>query len=479
VTDPDEVPGHEAIPGAPGERAIGGRAPLLTATMLGIASGAILVPLNSTMLAVALPSVMTTFAVEPNEVAALVTLYLGAVTVALPASGSIGDRFGHRRAFLVGVVAFAFASLAAAFAPTFGVLAGARVFQAASGALVSTSSVALIRATAPADRRGAAFGLFDMLVSTSAAIGPLIGGLLVGAFDWRAMFLLAVPISVVAAIAVGLRSGPPGSVSVGDRPGRPAPRPIDTAGLVILAGLLIALLAALRGGPAAPAAAIAATILLAVFVRQELRSDQPAVDPRLFVMRPFAAAVLGVLGATIVLHATLVIVPLLVQGLDHGAPETSGLVLLGISALGAVAAPFGGRLSDRVGRRLPVILGTLAMTAGLAVLWLVAGSTTTLILGILLSIVGFGMGLAGSPRQLAALETVSPDRVGMAAGTYYTGRYLGGVLGASLAGLVLGRAVTAEGVSLGFGVLTIVGVVLVVSSFGLAGRRPTASPLVS
>jgi EmrB/QacA subfamily drug resistance transporter len=479
VTDPDEIPGPEAIPGAPGERAIGGRAPLLTATMLGIASGAILVPLNSTMLAVALPSVMTTFAVEPSEVAALVTLYLGAVTVALPASGSIGDRFGHRRAFLVGVGAFAVASLAAAFAPTFGVLAVARVFQAASGALVSTSSVALIRATAPADRRGAAFGLFDMLVSTSAAIGPLIGGLLVGAFDWRAMFLLAVPISVVAAIAVGLRSGPPGSGSVGDHPARPAPRPIDTAGLVILAGLLIALLAALRGGSAAPAAAIAATILLAVFVRQELRSDQPAVDPRLFVMRPFAAAVLGVLGATIVLHATLVIVPLLVQGLDHGAPETSGLVLLGISALGAGGAPVGGRRPAPVGRRLPVILGTLAMTAGLAVLWLVAGSTTTLILGVLLSIVGFGMGLAGSPRQLAALETVSPDRVGMAAGTYYTGRYLGGVLGASLAGLVLGRAVTAEGVSLGFGVLTIVGVVLVVSSFGLAGGRPTASPLVS
>ena len=459
------------------------RAPLLTATMLGIASGAILVPLNSTMLAVALPSVMTTFAVEPNDVAALVTLYLGAVTVALPASGSIGDRFGHRRAFLVGVVAFAAASLVAALAPSFGVLAGSRVFQALSGALVSTSSVALIRATAPADRRGAAFGLFDMLVSTSAAVGPLVGGLLVGAFDWRAMFLLAVPISLIAALAVGLRSGPQRSNATqgSDIPAttaasRVATRRIDAQGLLILAALLIALLAALRGGAAAPVAAIVAAILLVVFVRQELRSEQPAVDPRLFAMRPFASAVIGVLGATIVLHATLVIVPLLVQGLDHGAPETSGLVLLGISALGAVAAPFGGRLSDRVGRRLPVILGSVAMTAGLATLWLVAGSTTTLALGLLLSVVGFGMGLAGSPRQLAALETVTPDRVGMAAGTYYTGRYLGGVLGASLAGLVLGRAVTADGVSLGFGVLTLVGVILVVTSFGLAGGRPMADP---
>ena len=447
--------------------------------MLGIASGAILVPLNSTMLAVALPSVMTTFAVEPGDVASLVTLYLGAVTIALPASGSIGDRFGHRRAFLVGVVAFAVASLVAAFAPSFAVLAVSRVFQAASGALVSTSSVALIRATAPADRRGAAFGLFDMLVSTSAAVGPLIGGLLVGAFDWRAMFLLAVPISLVAGLAVGLRSQRDQPRSPTDDSAIAPRRGIDATGLLILAGLLIALLAALRGGSIALPAAAAAAILLVVFVRQELRSEQPAVDPRLFLMRPFAAAVIGVLGATIVLHATLVIVPLLVQGLEHGVPETSGLVLLGISALGAVAAPFGGRLSDRVGRRLPVILGSLAMTAGLATLWLVAGSTTTLVLGVLLSVVGFGMGLSGSPRQLAALETVSPDRVGMAAGTYYTGRYLGGVLGASLAGLVLGRAVTADGVSLGFGVLTVVGLVLVVTSFGLTSRRPAADPVVA
>jgi EmrB/QacA subfamily drug resistance transporter len=455
---------------------------LLTPAMLGIAAGAILVPLNSTMLAVALPSVMTTFAVRPDEVASLVTLYLGAVTVALPASGSIGDRFGHRPVFLIGVGGFAVASLIAAFAPTFAVLAVSRVLQALSGALVSTSSVALIRALAPAERRGAAFGLFDMLVSTSAAIGPLVGGLLVGAFDWRGMFLLAVPISIVAAVAVGFRSGPPRRVE-GERRqpdrDRPVPRRIDGPGLLILAVLLTALLVALRGGTAAPVAAIVTTVLLVVFVRQELRSREPAVDPRLFTMRPFAAAVLGVLGATIVLHATLVIVPLLVQRLEGGGPETSGLVLLGISALGAVAAPFGGRLSDRVGRRLPVILGTLAMTAGLAVLWRVAGGASTVVLAVLLSIVGFGMGLAGSPRQLAALETVTPDRVGMAAGTYYTGRYLGGVLGASLAGVVLGGAVTSDGVSLGFGVLTVVGAILVVSSFGLAGRRPAMVPAVA
>jgi DHA2 family methylenomycin A resistance protein-like MFS transporter len=354
----------------------------------------------------------------------------------------------------------------------FGVLIVARILQAGSGALVSTSSVALVRATSPAGRRGAAFGLFDMLVSTSAALGPLAGGLIVGAFDWRAMFLLAAPIAVVAIVAVAMRPDP---IVVAERHGDAAPpRPIDAPGLAVLALLLIAILLALRGGRDGgvdTVAAVAVPVLLIVFVRLELATDHPAVDPRLFVARPFAAAVTGILLSTIVLHATLVLVPLLVEVLQGGSPEATGLVLLGISALGAVAAPFGGRLSDRIGRRGPAIVGALATAAGLAVLWQLGAVASLVVLGGLLAIVGAGMGLAGSPRQAAALETVGPERVGMAAGTYYTARYLGGVLGASLAGAVLGAAVTAEGVSVGFGLLTLVAVGIVIASAALPGRH--------
>ena len=445
---------------------------LLSATMVGVASGAILVPLNSTMLAVALPSVMTAFAVAPDAAATLVTVYLGAVAIAVPISGSIGDRFGHRRTFLAGVAGFGLASLVAATAPVFSLLVLARVLQAGSGALVSTSSVALVRALAPADRRGAAFGLFDMLVSTSAALGPLIGGLIVGAFDWRAMFLLAVPIAVVAALAVGLRPDPVAAAAV--RGERVAPRPVDVPGLAMLALLLGSILLALRAGRDGPLDAIAAVavpIILIAFVRLELGVVQPAVDPRLFVSVPFAAAVAGVLAATVILHATLILVPLLVEVLQHGTPEMTGVVLLGISALGAVAAPIGGRISDRSGRRLPAVVGAIASLAGLAVLWQVSTTASVVVLGVLLAIVGAGMGLAGSPRQAAALETVGAERVGMAAGTYYTGRYLGGVLGASLAGAVLGGGVTAVGVGFGFGILTLVAVGMLVASAGLPGRR--------
>jgi EmrB/QacA subfamily drug resistance transporter len=445
---------------------------LLSATMIGVASGAILVPLNSTMLAVALPSVMAAFSVPPDAAATLVTVYLGAVAIAVPISGSLGDRFGHRRAFLVGVSGFGLASLVAALAPAFGILVVARILQAASGALVSTSSVALVRATAPASRRGAAFGLFDMLVSTSAALGPLVGGLIVGALDWRAMFLLAAPIAVVAVVTVALRPDP---MALAERRGEVAvPRPIDAPGLAVLAVLLVAFLLALRGGRDGPIdtiAAIAVPLLLVAFVRLELATDHPAVDPRLFASRPFAAAVAGIFLATIVLHATLVLVPLLVEILKGGGPETTGLVLLGISALGAVAAPFGGRISDRVGRRGPALVGAVASAVGLAALWQVSTVASLVVVGGLLAIVGAGMGLAGAPRQAAAFETVGPDRVGMAAGTYYTARYLGGVLGASLAGAVLGGAVTGEGNSLGFGLLTVVAAGLVIASAGLPGRR--------
>jgi EmrB/QacA subfamily drug resistance transporter len=453
------------------------RAPLLSPAMLGVASGAVLVPLNSTMLAVALPSIMDQFGVDAITVSTLVTLYLGAVTIALLASGSLGDRYGQRPVFLIGVVAFAFASLLAVVAPSFEVLALSRVLQAVSGALVSTTSIALVRAMSPPDRRGAAFGLFDMLVSTSAAIGPFIGGLLVVAFGWQSLFLLAVPVALFAAVVVGLVVRPAGDASstggAGRNPG------IDVPGLVLLAAVLIALLVAIRGageGGIGLVAAIAVVPLVGLFVRFELRADRPAVDPRLFASRSFSAAVVGVLLATVVLHATFILVPLLVERLLSGSAETAGLVLLGISGLGAVAAPFGGRLSDRVGRRRPVVAGGICLTIGLVALWLVAVGSTAAVVGALLGVVGFGMGFSGSPRQAAALESISSDRVGMAAGTYYTGRYLGGVLGASLAGAVLGTTVTGAGVTLGFGLLALVGAAIVVVSFGLPDRPAERAP---
>jgi DHA2 family methylenomycin A resistance protein-like MFS transporter len=202
----------------------------------------------------------------------------------------------------------------------------------------------------------------------------------------------------------------------------------------------------------------------------ESRTDEPAVDPRLLATPTFAAALAGVFGMTVILHGCFLVVPLLVERLQGGSAATTGLVLLGISALWAVAAPFGGRLSDRVGRRRPAVIGGIITAVGLALLAALGASATWLALAALLSLVGTGMGIAGSPRQTAAMEAVGPDRVGMAAGTYYTGRYLGGVVGASVAGAVLGGAVTGDAVSAVFSVLALTGVLVTLASVGLPGR---------
>jgi MFS family permease len=472
----------------------GARASLLTPILFGIASGSILVPLNSTMLAVALPGVMDEFGLGADNVATLVSLYLAAVAIALPVGGTLGDRYGARRTFLVGVLGFGLASLIAAVAGSFLLLQVARVLQAATGALVSTSAAVLIRESAPAERRGETFGLFDGLTSVSAAIGPFIGGVLVGAFGWRSMFIVAVPIALLSAGLVGFvlhpdrvarraaaAASPDADESVLPLERDPGPeefappvhrRRIDVPGLVLLGLAIVAFLLALRGpGIGTPwlVAVVALVPLGVAFVLVELRTDHPAVDPRLFRVPAFAAAVAGVFGSTVILHGSFILVPLAVERLLHESAATSGAVLLGIAGVGALMAPFGGRISDRTGRRNVVVAGSLVSTAGLALLWLPAGTATPIAIALLLGVVGFGNGLT-SPRQVAALESTTRERTGMAAGTYYTGRYLGGVVGASLAGVVLGSTVTAGGVSFAFGLLAIVGLIVAVASVGLPGR---------
>lgn len=447
----------------------------MSGLLLGLASGAILVPLNSTMLAVALPALMREYEVDAATITTLVTLYLGTVVVALPASGALADRFGHRRIFLVGIAAFAASSLLAVLAVDFALLAGARVLQAVSGALVSTSATSLVRAIAPSGRRGATFGLFDMLVSTSAAVGPFVGGVLVGAFGWRSLFLLALPIAVVAGLSVGwpARGGRWAQAAAASA----VRRTVDLPGLFMLAAVLTLLLLTLRGAGTSIGLAplVALPILIAGLVAWELRASSPALDLRLLVRPAFGSALLGVLGVTVILHAMFILIPLAVDGLLGGAATTSGMVLLGISGIAALVAPFGGHLSDRLGRRVPAVAGALLVLGALGALSILAPIVTVPLTALLLGIVGLGFGLSGSPRLAAALEGVPANAAGMAAGTYLTGRYLGGALGAMLAGSVLASGVTAASVGLGFGLLAVIALAVALVSLALPGRSRIAA----
>ncbi len=434
--------------------------------LLGLASGTVLIPLNSTMIAIALPKIMTEFQVGAGTVSWLVTLYLITVALVMPTSGTLGDRFGHRKMFVVGVVGFALTSFVATVAWSFPILVVARVLQAASGAAMTPNAASILRAIAPPDQRGGSFGLLDMISSTSAAVGPFVGGLLVTGFGWRSIFIVAIPIALTAAIAVV-------GVVPASRP-QPARGPLDIAGLLLLSACLLALLITLstgRGQQWTWAGVGLSGIFLMLFLARELRIPRPAVDVRLFRMWPFATAVAAVFGATIVLHATLIFVPILTQKLMHTPAASSGLVLLGLSGLSALSAPLGGRLSDYVGRRTPAVIGSVLMAIGLGALWWWSGTPSLALLGGFLGVVGVGLGLSGSARQTSALESVPEASAGMAAGMYYTGRYIGGAVGAGLAGGILGTTVAAGDITNGFGVLTIVAGTVALVSLGLRGRN--------
>jgi len=172
--------------------------------------------------------------------------------------------------------------------------------------------------------------------------------------------------------------------------------------------------------------------------------------------------------------ASLILLPILTQTVMDASPAASGTVLLMLSGLGAVVSPVGGRLSDRYGRRLPAVIGSACMAAGLAVLWLVTGRVALVGLTAALALVGIGSGFSGPSRQAAALESVPEHAIGMAAGTYFTSRYVGGVLGASLAGVVLAGGTTATTIAQGFGTLAVVGLAVTAVSFGLRGRSGQA-----
>src|SRR3954447_17011480 len=168
------------------------------AVLIAVALGALLAPLNSTMIAVALPDIVDGFDTTIGTVGWLVTTYLLALAVVQPVAGKLGDRHGRRGFVLGGLAIFGLASLGAAAAPGLTFLIVFRVLQAVSGGVVFPNGAGLIRELVPADRRGGAFGIIGGSVALAAGLGPLLGGLLLTVGGWRAIFLLNVPVLVAA-----------------------------------------------------------------------------------------------------------------------------------------------------------------------------------------------------------------------------------------------------------------------------------------
>ncbi len=391
------------------------------AVIVTVALGAVLAPLNSTMIAVALLPIVDDFDTPLGSAGWLVTSYLLAVAVVLPLAGKLGDRHGRRPFVLGGLLAFGLASLGAAVAPNLALLIAFRVTQAVAGAVVFPNGIGLIRESIAAERRGRAFGIVGGSLALAAGLGPPLGGLLVMLGGWRAVFYVNLPL-VAVALVMAWRTVPRHS-------GRRPATPFDWLGAVLIAVVLGGAAALVVEGRHAPTVLVPGIPLLVlaafVFVRRELGHADPVFQPRFYTRRAFAAANGGVSSSNLAFYTMLLAIPILLTRHLHWSFVQTGLALALLSAPTVVFSPIGGRLADRHGRRRPAVIGCVILTVGLVPLAVAPGITAYGLLASL-ALAGTGVGMSNAGLQAAAVEAVDPEQAGVAAGLFSTSRYIGG-----------------------------------------------------
>jgi EmrB/QacA subfamily drug resistance transporter len=384
-----------------------GRWVLLT-TVLG--SG--LVMIDSTVVNVALAHIGTEFGAGFIALQWTVNAYTLTLASLILLGGSLGDHFGRRRIFLIGVVWFALASLMCGLAPNIETLIAARALQGVGGALLTPGSLALISASFHGPDRAAAVGAWSGLGGIAGAVGPFLGGWLVE-WNWRAVFLINLPLAVLI-VVVALRHVP-------ESRDTESARGLDLAGTVLavfgLAGLTYSLTGLSERG-AAPdlvAGLVVGVVALVAFVLWERRSPHPLVPPELFTNATFSATnavTLLIYGALGVVFLLLVLQLQIVAGFS---PLAAGTSLLPVTLIMLAFSARAGALAGRIGPRLPLTLGPLISAAGL-LLMLRIGPGASWITDVLPAVLVFGAGLALTVAPLTATVLDSaPDRYAGAA----------------------------------------------------------------
>jgi EmrB/QacA subfamily drug resistance transporter len=386
--------------------------------------------LDNLVMTSALPVIQRALAANVEQLQWMMNSYtLAFATLMLPAA-TLGDRWGRRRVFLIGIAVFTLASIGSALSTTTGALIAARALQGVGAAAIMPLSLTLLAGAVPASRRAMAIGVWGGVSGLGVALGPVIGGAVIGGFSWQAIFWLNVPVAIVA-IPLILRALPE---SVGRR------QPLDVAGLALVgAGVLAAVWGIVRAGdlgwgsaPVAGALALGVT-LIATFVRHEGRTAYPLVPLRLFRSRSFSVANVASLAFTLGMFGAVFLLAQYLQIVDRYTPLQAGIRTLPWTAAPMIVAPIAGLLAPRVGVRVLLGSGLTLQALGLAWLAVAAGASTPytdLVPGFIMA--GIGMGLTFAPSATAVLADMAPDDHATASSTNSTIREIGVALGVAV-----------------------------------------------
>jgi len=359
-----------------------------------------------------------------------VNAYTLTFAVLLITGAALGDRFGRRRMFVLGLAIFTGASAAAALAPSIEVLIAARAVQGAGGAIVTPLTLTILSAAVPAEKRGLALGAWGGISGLAVAVGPLVGGAVVEGISWQWIFWLNVPIglALIPLAAVRLREsrGPNDSL---DLPGVA----LASAGLL---GIVWGLVRGNQVGWASTEIVLAlagGSIVLALFVLWELRASAPMLPLRFFRNRTFTAANVASLLMFFGMFGSIFLLAQFFQTVQGYSPLQAGLRILPWTAMPIFIAPIAGALSDRIGGRPLMAVGLALQATGLA--WIATVSTPMtpygeLVVPFILS--GVGMAMYFAPVANVVLSSVRPEEEGQASGANNAIRELGGVFGVAV-----------------------------------------------
>ena len=396
-----------------------------------------MVILDATVVNVALPSIARSLSFTPAALQWVVTAYVLVSGGLVLLGGRATDVIGRRRILLAGLTVFTIASLASGLAPTASVLIAARAAQGAGAAMLTPAALSIITTVYAGAQRAAALGIWGAIGGGGAAVGVLVGGLLTSLLGWRAVFLVNVPVGLVAGF-FSWRMVPSA------RAGGSIRRDLDLLGAALAVAGLATLAYTLAGAPAhgwASARTLLllslAVVLLACFALAERRAERagrrPLVTPHVWRNGPFVAGVVVMFASTGLLVATFFLNTLYLQEVLGASALRVGLEFLPLALVIGAGAHLASRLLRRAGSRVVIVAGLIAMAGGALLLAHVTASSgywTGLLPGLL--IIGVGTGLVLPSASITAMTDVTEDRAGLASGLMSTAHEIGGALGVAV-----------------------------------------------
>jgi EmrB/QacA subfamily drug resistance transporter len=405
-------------------------------TLAAVAFGLFMIMLDNTIVNVALPSIERSLHMSISSLEWIVTAYALTFAALLITGGKLGDMFGRRKMFVVGLAVFTLASLACGLAPSAGFLIGARAVQGIGAALMNPATLSIITATFPPKERGQAIGIWAGVSALALAIGPLVGGLIVDNINWHWIFYVNVPVGVVGIVV--------SYFFITESRDTSHEQSIDLPGLVTSGAALLALSYALIEGnkhgwtsPEILGLFAGAAVLLAAFVLLELRQRLPMLDLSLFKIGSFVGANLVAMLVSLGMFGVFFYISLYVQNVLGYSPTKAGAIFLPMTVLIILVAPIAGKLSDRIGSRW--LMGAGMTTVGVSLLLYqrigVHAGFWSLLPQLMLG--GLGMALTMSPMTSAAMGSVPVDKAGVGSGVLNSFRQVGGSLGIALMGAIL------------------------------------------